>query len=253
MLGFETWLRRDEITGRPKERGRIQQRGSGAKTLCGACNSQAGALYVPEFIQWTRRGQEALESLPLDLADATREPLYFDLRLERVQPARFLKQVVTMLLASALPGFASHRDHLDLSAFAQDPGWIGLPDRYQLYLALYCGPLARFNGGSGVLRLGEKEGESPSTAFVLEIAHPPFAYLLSVDEEAPIHPCGNISNLAWLGINQTCDFEIGLRVGFGHTPLPGDLRSRAAMLADRAENRRQAALERLWVPASARE
>jgi hypothetical protein len=121
----------------------------------------------------------------------------------------------------------------------------------QLYLALYCGPIARFNGGSGILRLGDNDGGNPSTAFVIEVAHPPFAYLLSVDEARPVLECGNISNLAWLGINQICDFEIGLQLGFGHTPLPGDLRSKAALLADRAENQRQAALERLWVPESA--
>jgi hypothetical protein len=235
MLGIDEWLQRDE-TGKP-ERGKIVQRGSGAYTLCGACNNRAGQLYVPEFKRWTDMAGMGLANIrpPLQQLDAALEPAYTTAAFKRVQPARFLKQVTTMILALAAPGFPPR--HLDLQAFAQDPEWVGLPPNYQFYLALYCGPIARFNGGAGVLRMTE---DGAQTTFTLELAHPPFAYILSVDEDSPAIETGNISNFADLGINQTADLELPLRVGFGHTPFPLDLRSKAMLERDRAANEAEA-------------
>jgi hypothetical protein len=94
--------------------------------------------------------------------------------------------------------------------------------------------------------------QKPGGPDSLEIAHPPFAYILSVDQTIPTIYCGNITGFADLRIGQSADLEIDLQVGFGHTPLPADLRSKAALEADRAENRRDAALDHLWVPPNAR-
>src|ERR1035441_7460139 len=60
MLGLDAWLEREKSTGRPGKRGTIIQQGSGVKTLCRACNSRAGRLYVPELAQWVRIGRDAL-------------------------------------------------------------------------------------------------------------------------------------------------------------------------------------------------
>jgi hypothetical protein len=232
LLGIDEWLRRD-ASGTP-ERGRIVQRGSGAYTLCGPCNNRAGRLYVPELGRWSGMAMEGMANMkpPLPDLDTALEPAYVTANFKQVKPARFLKQVVTMILALAAPGFPPR--NLDLQSFAQDPGWVSLPPNYQFYLALYAGPIARFNGGAGVMRL-TKEGDWAS-AFTLELAHPPFAYVLSVDEETPAIETGNISDFADLTIDQTADVEIALRVGFGHTPFPLDFRSKAMLERDRKAN-----------------
>jgi hypothetical protein len=256
MFGIDEWLSREasghDPIGKPVGRGLVLQRGSGAYSLCRACNERAGARYVPELARWVEMANTGLANArrPVMEFDEEVEPAYSQAHFKRVQPARFLKQVVTMLLAVAPAGFALHRDNLDLSAFAQDPDWVGLPERFQLYLALYLGPYARFNGGSGVMHL---EDDRFITDFVLEVAHPPFTYILSVDQEKPTLDCGNISNFADLRIDQTADVEIHLRLGFGHTPFPLDFRSRAAVLAQRAETRREEARRKLWTPLSDRE
>ena len=170
---------------------------------------------------------------PLAELDRRLEPAYATAKFERVRPARFLKQVATMLLALTPGTFLQH--NVDLGAFAQDPEWVGLSDRYQFYLALYCGPSARYNGGASRLRLNS-EGTFGDADFVLELAYPPFSYVLSLDEPVPALETGNITGFADLGIDQTADVEVQLRIGFGHTIFPLDYRSQAMLETDRAEN-----------------
>src|SRR4051812_15029322 len=96
-----------------------------------------------------REGLGNCEPSPRAL-DATHGAAHTLATFENARPARFLKQVVTMLLAITPGSFAARE--LDLAAFAQDPDWVGLPPNYQIYLSLYAGPFARFNGGTGRMR-----------------------------------------------------------------------------------------------------
>jgi hypothetical protein len=238
MYGMDNWLRRDTNTGKPSGRARIQQRGSGAYSLCGQCNARAGALYVPDFLAWINHGNRVLAGLvpPVTQLDKGLEQAHVTVKFEHVRPARFLKQVVTMLLAISPGGFAAH--HLALVEYAQDPEWTGLPSEYQFYLSLYAGPLARFVGGAG--RLYERPGAGWVHDFVVELAYPPFAYVLSVGETIPAVETGCISNAADLTIHQSADYyELPLLVGFGHTAVPLDYRTKAKMEAEREENQRE--------------
>jgi hypothetical protein len=227
MLGLDAWLNR-EADG--TERGRIIQRGSGAYSLCAECNNRAGNLYVPELAKWTDSGNSVLAGLdpgPAEL-DAEVEPAYAYMKMEGLFPGRFTKQMVTMLLALSPGEFGPL--HSELTNFAADPDATGLPDRYQLYLALLAGPTARFNGGAGLWREGK------GTLYTLELAYPPYAYILTVDEEFLALPTGNITSFAGVGIDSECEIELHLQIGFSHTPLPLDLRSQAALERDRKEN-----------------
>lgn len=231
VMGLDAWLRRD--AGGPVERGKIMQRGSGFESLCEICNNRAGRLYVPEFRKWTQMGMQVLHG-PNGAAAAfadTVEESYVLIEADDVQPARFLKQVVTMFLAMSPPTFTPL--HPDLASFAQDPEWIGLPERYQIYLALYSGPYARFVGGVATLRnIGtEKPIENH---FVLEIAYPPFAYVLSIDENTPALACGNLAAFADVSIHDRASVKVQLINGYGHTPIPLDYRTLPAVEADRA-------------------
>jgi hypothetical protein len=227
MLGIDAWLAR-EADG--TERGRIIQRGSGAWSLCADCNSRAGRLYVPELRKWTGTGNSILAALnptPSEL-DTSPEPGYAYMKLKGLRPGCFTKQMVTMLLALSPGGFPPL--HPELTNYALDPEATGLPGRYQLYLALLTGPTARFNGGTGVWR------ENGGLLYTLELGYPPFSYILSIGEEAPALGVGNITSFASLGIAQTAEIEMQLQVGFSHTPLPLDLRSKAALERDRKLN-----------------
>src|SRR4051794_4140109 len=95
--GLESWLGRDRDTGRPAGRATIQQRGSGVYTLCRGCNERAGSRYIPEFLSWVAHGQGQLDRIGPHLADidAMTRALWLTTELERVRPARFLKQVTT--------------------------------------------------------------------------------------------------------------------------------------------------------------
>ena len=233
MYGLESWLNREG--GKPAGRAEIQQGGAGAYSLCRVCNEHAGARYVPDFLQWTAFGMHVLRNLVPSLPelDQTAQPAHVTVTFEQLRPARFLKQVVTMLLAITPGGFPPV--HPDLVAFAQDPERIGLPSPYQLYLSLFGGPMARYNGGTARIREDGQGGFVND--FVIELAHPPFAYVLSFDEKLPAVPTGCISNFADLTIHQRADVELPLLVGFGHTALPLDYRSKAELELEREQNR----------------
>jgi hypothetical protein len=234
VLGIDAWLRRDEHGS--TERGRIVQRGSGVQSLCESCNNRSGRLYVPELLRWidsANAGLAGLRNPSVQDADASTETSYVTAVFNDVQPARLTKQIVTMLLALSGPGFAAL--HLDLREYAQSPDWVGLTDRYRLYLQFCAGNMARFNGGAGRLSLREDGGHD--LVYAVELVHPPFAYILTVDESSPTFECGDITGFADLGINQRAEAAtIQMILGFSHTPLPLDLRSKAMVERDRAQN-----------------
>jgi hypothetical protein len=185
---------------------------------------------VPELAKWTGSANTILAGLdpgPEEL-DAVLEPGYAYMKLKGLYPGRFTKQMVTMLLALAPGEFGPI--HPDLTRFAADPDVAGLPERYQLYLALLAGPMARFNGGGAVWREGK------GMLYTLELGYPPYAYILTIDEEFPALPTGNISSFAGVEVDQECELEMQLQIGFSHTPLPLDLRSKAALERDRKAN-----------------
>ena len=160
--------------------------------------------------------------------DAQLDPAYVHFGLREVRPGRFMKQLATMLLALSPGGFPAV--HPELTSYARDQDMINLPDRYQFYLAFLVGPTARFNGGAGIWR--EKQG----VLFTLELAFPPFAYILSVDEDSPALEAGNLTSFTKLEIDQVAEVKMDLRLGFSHTPFPLDFRTKAALERDRKAN-----------------
>jgi hypothetical protein len=231
MLDIMGWLRREDDG--TMEKGKILQKGSGAYSLCEDCNNRSGRLFVPELARWTRIGNAALGELDLASLDAQVDPAYAVLEIKDVRPGRFMKQMVTMFLALTSGGVA--QKHVDLREYAKNPKVVGLPPQYQFYLALTAGPNARYNGGSVTMTLGA------GMVFALELSFPPFTYILSVDEGIPAIETGNITSFVDVGINQTANVTMQLRVGFTHTAIPLDLRSKAALDKDIAANEAAAA------------
>lgn len=132
-----------------------------------------------------------------------------------------------MLLATSPPELST--TFPQLGDFVRNRDAVGLPDRFQFYLALFAGPLARSTGVAGRMNA---DGRFDT---LVEVAYPPFAYVLtmdSADDEAI--PTANITAFTNVGYNATADLEMSLLIGFGHTPLPTGYRTEGMIQLERA-------------------
>jgi hypothetical protein len=153
------------------------------------------------------------------------------LTINGCQPGRFLKQVATMLLAMSPPELGDRFP--GLCTYARDPSALGIPPELQVYLVLYAGPRGRY--ASGVAQVSGVLTDASEMHIVYELAAPPYAYILSVQETTPVIETGNITNFATVGIDAVANVEMQLVIGYGETPFPLDFRSPAAVKADVAE------------------
>jgi hypothetical protein len=222
------WLQRNEEG--PRLRRTIQQGGSGFHCLCSECNNRTGSWYASELTRWVHGALAALPGLP-PIAEMDRElnDHTVILRIDRVRPLAFVKQIVTMIPAVNDVDFA-HRN-TQLREFVLERDRVGLPAGIQVYLAHYLGPISRRSGLQAKQNLGTGELHVSS-----EIAHPPFAYVASFDEPSPLLPRGNITGFSDIPYTTRATVDIEPLVGFGHTPYPADLRTAAQVARDRANN-----------------
>lgn len=226
VFGFDAWL----LHGRDAP---------GLYTLCDDCAGVAAEFYLPEFRRWTRMADDLIARGPDERAlDADPRPSWTQAEFADVKPARFMKQLVTMLLAIAPPGFLTS-GHIDLGDYVRDPRRTGLPPRYQFYLALFRGPYARFVGYSA-----ELDAATGRTAQLVEFAYPPFACVLSLAGDAAIETT-NVTGFTELRPNEVCIVDLDLLDAFAHTPLPADFRTAAAVERDRGELRAATPIRRV--------
>lgn len=232
VYGLDDWLRRDDdglLTG-----GRLERRGAGDHTLCADCNNKTGSWYGTELRRAAKSGARILQEAPLDELDAKLEPTWASVAFRegatRPHPLRLIKQVLTMLLATSPPELSA--THPELAAFVLDREATGLLDRFQFYLALYAGPLARSTGVAHRLDIAKGRADT-----LVEVAFPPYAYVMTIDSrDDKAIETSNITSAVDVGYNQTADLEMDLLVGFGHTPYPADYRTRAMVERDRQRN-----------------
>jgi hypothetical protein len=230
LYGLDDWLQRGEdgrLTG-----GRIAQRGAGDFTLCEDCNNKTGSWYGNELARAARSGARILRESPLDEIDASFDPMWANVVFRQSEtgphPLRLIKQVVTMLLATS--PIELSLAHPELGDFVLDRDQTGLPDRFQFYLALFAGPMARTTGVAGVL---DVERDRMDT--LVEVAFPPYAYVMTIDSPDTVAiPTSNITGCVDVGYNQRGDMENDLLIGFGHTPWPADYRTTAMVERDNA-------------------
>jgi hypothetical protein len=231
-FGIEDWLRRGE--GGQLEGGRVEQRGAGDFTLCADCNNRTGSWYGNELGRAARSAAGILRQLPLEQLDSQLEFTWADVGFQQSQtgphPLRLIKQIVTMLLATSPPELSLA--HPQLGEFVLDRDRTGLPERFQFYLALFVGPLARSTGI--VSRL---DVERARADILVEVAFPPYAYVMTIDSpDAEALETANITECVDIGYNHRADMRLSLLVGFGHTPYPADYRTQAMVARDRERN-----------------
>jgi hypothetical protein len=234
--GIDGWLRFGE-TGE-WGRGRIEQRGAGGQVLCEDCNNKTGAWYVNELRVAANAGATLLRQTPLDEFDELLEHRWAQVTFKQSEigphPLRFIKQIVTMLLATSPVELSLA--HPELGDFVLDKERSGLPDRFRFYLSLFAGPIARSTGVAQRLRL-----EPPRMDTLVEVAFPPYAYVMTIDSEPEAVESADITSFVDLTYNNKADIDLDLLVGFGHTMYPADYRTKAMLERDRAANEAAAA------------
>jgi hypothetical protein len=236
VYGLAEWLAREEdgtMSG-----GRIEQRGAGGRTLCERCNNNTGSWYGNELALAARAGARILLDVPLKEFDALTEPQYGRVQIKQTDrhphPLRFIKQIVTMLLATSPSELALN--HPELGDFVADRNRTGLPDRYRFYLSLFAGPMARSTGVAE--RIDLERGRHDA---LVEVAFPPFAYVMTIDSEPEAIETCDVTEFTTVGYDQRADIELDLLIAFGHTPYPADYRTTAMIERDRELNKASAA------------
>jgi hypothetical protein len=209
MFTLDQWMSKAE-TG--KGRYRLEQRGTGYYALCEACNNtRGGTWYVPEFQKWISVGADAISRLP----DPRPDGLIAQMKLQKLRPSLFAKQVVTMLLALNAPEFGA--DHSALRAFVVTRKARGLPPRYRLFLSLFDGEVGRWGGYYGAMAF-DRDLQPLAPIGVTDLLYFPYAYTLTIDETAPEPRAGEITSFTEYRPDDTP--ELRLELPYGSVVMP---------------------------------
>jgi hypothetical protein len=230
VYGITDWL---EAPDGVLQGGEIEQRGAGGIYLCQRCNNNTGSWYGKELVVAAASGASILRQTPLDELDAKLKATWASVTFTQSEtgphPLRFIKQVVTMLLAISPIELSAKNPAL--GDFVMERTKTGLPDDYRFYLSLFAGPNARTVGGGVKIDLERNRSD-----VVVEVAFPPFAYVMTIGSEPDAIPTAEITDCVNVGYDQRADMELGLLVGFGHVPFPIDYRTKAMIERDRTAN-----------------
>jgi hypothetical protein len=173
-------------------KGRIEQRGAGAYTLCEPCNNATGRWYAPDFADWCVQGARILIKTNFD-------PRIFT--IQYIFPLRILKQIATMFFSVNSDTFASVNP--ELVKFVLNKDKMYLPRKYRFFVY--------FNRGASTDRLrylcimAKANIETGQTFTMSEISFPPFGYVFTVDSEIPDPRLFEISHFARYRYN---DFKV---------------------------------------------
>jgi hypothetical protein len=229
---FDEWLSRLDLEQLPD--GEHQQGGIFGYTLCRECNSYTGTHYGAEYQKWTAIGRATLEGLPHPLQlDQLAEPLGWNLTAGSkeaggVLPGLFARQVLSCFCSLSGTWDLAER-HPEIRHIILDQSPEPLPLGLELGLSLYVGPHARMAGPTLLV-----EPEAGEWRWLMEMAYPPFAFLLVMTSNINESGVGLMMN-DWttLDLKEPKSFEGIARIGFGWSAYPGDYRSRSAIAADR--------------------
>src|ERR1700751_5295569 len=155
-----------------QEGGRKQQKGSGAYTLCGGCNSKTGNWYGSHYVDFATQGYELLKYLRF----ANEMYLPFLIR-----PLHVIKQVMCMFMSLTGPNFQSV--HPELVRFVLNRETRHLPRHLRLFAFYSAGDRSRHSGVSAMMQL---VGTQSYRGFILsEFTFPPFGFVLTFDSPSP--------------------------------------------------------------------
>lgn len=199
-------------------RGRTQQGGTGSNTLCERCNNDTGSWYAPALIDWCYRGMEIVER------SGGRPEL---IHIYQCYPLRILKQILTMFCSVSGPTFA--QSHPWLPRYLLNRESRTIDERFRFFVYYNLSSKLRYAGISGQVNL-----ETGRISVLSEITFPPFGYVLTIDSDPPDARLVEITFFRQFSFNELARLEVRLPVLPIHLAYPGDYRTRAEILANRA-------------------
>lgn len=200
----------DDLDAPP--RGKINQRGAGAFTLCEKCNNNTGAWYADDFAQWCGQGADVLVR-----SDFKPRLIY----LHYIFPLRILKQIFTMCFSTNSARW--RLKHPDLEQFVLDRDRRWLNPQYRVFVY--------YNAEGCFRRVGNRMAminlyRGPGVIQVTEISHPPFGYVVTADGTCPDDRLFEISHFRRYAYDEWEVTPLYLPVLPTHLPIALDYRTR---------------------------
>ncbi len=199
-------------------RGRIQQRGMGAYTLCGRCNNKIGRWYAKPFVNWCVQGMEILSR------SRWRPTL---IHLNYLLPLSIIKQIAAMFFSVNQLGFADKNP--ELVKFVLDQKAKYLSPKYRFFV--YFNHEGRFRT-SPIVGMGNFFKRELSV--MSEITYPPYGYVLTLGTPPPDPRLVEITHFARFDYNEFAVLEMRLPVLPTHTFVPGDYRTKEEIYKEAA-------------------
>ena len=200
-------------------RGRYQQKGAGANTLCESCNSDTGSWYGTAYADW------AAQAMPLLIGTRAPPTLEYPFRLS---PLRVLKQVACMFFHTKQP---------DLVRFVLNKEAKSFPDHIRVYAFYTLSDRSRTAPVTGVFK---GFGTNSSSMHVFsEVTFPPFGCVMTIEKSPPPgYGFCEISEFAKFDYHRDTNVGILMRLPLMpiYTLFPGGYRTHDATLADSAES-----------------
>lgn len=226
------WLASQNLDVIPTK-GKTQQGGIYGYTLCATCNNLTGALYGSEYQKWAFGGFAALANLP-EPPEELNKQMGADGRwswtLEAkvgskdnlVYPGAFVREVLSMFCSLSVSWDLAERYPV-IRRIILERAVEPLPTGFDLAMGLYLGPMLRFSGPQLLVDVTDGLWQ-----WVMEIAYPPYSFLLVLCSNKPESLNGAIMNeMVMWEPKKPAIYEADFGVGFGWTPYPGDYRSGA--------------------------
>ena len=215
-------------------KGKQQQRGAGAYTLCEKCNSDTGAWYAGAYADWAHQAMEFV------IRSRGRPTLFYPYNLH---PLRVLKQVVCMFCS--VNGFYFQKAQPDLVRFVLNKESRIFPSHIRVLAFYTFSNRLRSTGTTAVLR---GMGSGSSTIHLLsETTFPPFGFAMTISS-SPM-PGVEFCDISSFSEFTYRDFRFGVPMKLPLLPIytgfPGDYRTREQTLADYERSKEvEATLER---------
>lgn len=197
--------------------GKINQRGSGAYTLCQQCNSQTGSWYGQEYVK------VAKHFMPIVIQSSFFDEAYTTLQMH---PLRFLKQIFVMFCSVNPPEFSASRTYL--IRYLLNKQSQAIPDELDVWMGIFDIEASRACRSTALTQAVHVSGHSQRFS---EITHPPFVFVMTDAATAP--PDKRLFNLRFM--NEFEYFQAGavpfrlaklaiVSVYPGHYPAADDIK-----------------------------
>lgn len=193
-------------------RGRINQRGAGAYTLCDRCNNNTGNWYADAFSKWCYQGADVLIR-----SDFKPRLIY----LHYILPLRVLKQIYTMCFSTNTPRWRNNHPELEAFVLNRERQWLN--PRYRVFVYYnFEGTYRRIGNQMAMVNLYK----GPDVIQVIEISHPPFGYVVTTNGTCPDQRLYEITHFRRYTYDEIEVAPLYLPVLPTHLPIPLDYRTR---------------------------